>query len=453
MGFLFLVLYPPPPSARRPPVLLLTHTHTHTHSHSHSLTHTHSLTHSLTHSPSLTHPLTHLHTHSLNHSLTQSLTHSLHSLTPSLTHSLTLTHSHSLMCLRGCTPWRPLVSASFAWQAWDNVHCQGVGCTPRGSAGVPGSPPLLRGRRGTMCTAKRSDVRPGVPLASLGLRLFCVAGVGQCALPRGRMYAPGFRWRPWVSASFAWQAWDNVHCQGVGCTPRGSAGVPWSPPLLRGRRGTMCTPWQVGLRLFCVAGVGQCALPRGRMYAPGFRWRPWVSASFAWQAWDNVHCQGVGCTPRGSAGVPGSPPLLRGRRGTMCTAKGSDVRPGVPLASLGLRLFCVAGVGQCALPRGRMYAPGFRWRPWVSASFAWQAWDNVHCQGVGCTPRGSAGVPGSPPLLSLHTDTRWFRVASLSFFLVRMEMGLRHLTPRHMHTRYKVYVSRLLLRSYDFKRK
>ena len=167
-----------------------------------------------------------------------------------------------------------------------------------------GSPPLLRGRRGTMCTAKGSDVRPGVPLASLGLRRFCVAGVGQCALSRGRMYAPGFRWRPWVSASFAWQAWDNVHCQGVGCTPRGSAGVP------------------------------------------------------------------------------GSPPLLRGRRGTMCTAKGSDVRPGVPLASLGLRLFCVAGMGECALSRGRMYAPGFRWRPWVSASFAWQAWDNVHCQGV-----------------------------------------------------------------------
>ena len=205
-------------------------------------------------------------------------------------------------------------------------------------------------RRGTMCTAKGSDVRPGVPLASLGLRFFCVAGVGQCALPRGRMYA------------------------------RGSAGVPGSPPLLRGRRGTMCTVKgsdvrpgvplaSLGLRLFCVAGVGQCALPRGRMYAPGFRWRPWVSASFAWQAWDNVHCQGVGCTPR------------------------------VPLASLGLRLFCVAGVGQCALSRGRMYTPGFRWRPWVSASFAWQAWDNVHCQGVGCTPRGSAGVPGSPLLL------------------------------------------------------
>ena len=48
----------------------------------------------------------------------------------------------------------------------------------------------------------------------------------------------------------------------------------------------------------------------------------------------------------------GAPPLLRGRRGTMCTAKGLDVRPGVP---------------------------------WGSAAFAWQAWDNLHCQGVGCT--------------------------------------------------------------------
>ena len=321
VGFLFLVLYPPP----RPPVLLTPHS-------PHSLTHTHSLT---------------------------------------LTHSL-ITHSHSLT-----HPLTP--KASFAWQAWDNVHCQGVGCTPRGSAGVPGSPPLLRGRRGTMCIAKGSDVRPGVPLASLGLRLFCVAGVGHCALSRGRMYAPGFRWRPWVSASFAWQAWDNVHCQGVGCTPRGSAGVPGSPPLLRGRRGTMCTVKgsdvrpgvplaSLGLRLFCVAGVGQCALSRGRMYAPGFRWRPWVSASFAWQAWDNVHCQGVGCTPRGSAGVPGSPPLLRGRRGTMCTPWGSAGVSGSPPLLRGRRgTMCTAKW---------MYALAFRWRPWVSASFAWQAWSS-----------------------------------------------------------------------------
>ena len=82
------------------------------------------------------------------------------------------------------------------------MQCQGVGCTPW---------------------------RPsGVPLVSLGLRCFCVAGVGQCAPPGGRMYALASLWCPLGSAAFAWQAWDNR---------------------------------------FCVAGVGQCALPRGRMHA------------------------------------------------------------------------------------------------------------------------------------------------------------------------------------------
>ena len=89
-----------------------------------------------------------------------------------------------------------------------------------------------------MCTAKGSDVRPGVPLASLGLRLFCVAGVGQCALPRGWMYA---------LASLG------------------------APPLLRGRRGTMCTA-------------------KGSDVRPGV---PWGSAAFAWQAYINVHSQRV----------------------------------------------------------------------------------------------------------------------------------------------------------------
>ena len=487
MGFLFLVLYPPPRPPARPPPHSLTH-----------LTHTHTLTDTLTHS------------HTLTHSLSHSLTHSL-------THPLTHSHTHSMCILRGrrgamCTakgsdvrPGVPWVSASFAWQAWHNVRCQGVGCAPWRPLGLRlfcvagvaqcalprgrmyalaslGSPPFLRGRRGTMCTAKGSDVRPGVPYISasfewqawhnvhcqgvgctpwrpLGLRLFCVAGVAQCALPRGRMCAlaslgspPLLRGRrgtmctakgsdvrpgvPWVSASFAWQAWHNVHCQGVGCTP-------WRP---------------LGLRLFCVAGVAQCALPRGRMYAlasltsppllsgrrgtmctakgsdvrPGV---PWVSASFAWQAWHNVHCQGVECTPWRPLGLRlfcvagvaqcalprgrmyalaslGSPPLLRGRRGTMCTAKGSDVRPGVPWVSAsfawqawhnvhcqGGRMYALASLGSPPLLRGRRgtmcTAKGSDVRPgvpWVSASFAWQGWHNVHCQGVGCTPWRPLGL-------------------------------------------------------------
>ena len=84
---------------------------------------------------------------------------------------------------------------------------------------------FLPGRCGTMCTFKVSDVRPGVPWTPRLLR-------GRCGTTLG-------------FTAFAWQACDNVRCQGVGCMP----------------------------------------------------WRSSGSASFTWQAWDNVHCQGVGCMP------------------------------------------------------------------------------------------------------------------------------------------------------------
>ena len=99
-----------------------------------------------------------------------------------------------------------------------------------------------------------------------------------------------------------------------------SSGVPWSPPLLRGRRVAISTA-------------------RGRMYTLASLWRP--------------------------SGVPWSPLLLRCRSGTISTARGSDVRPGVPLASLWRSLVSAAfafawqayaGVGQPPLPGGRMYA-------------------------------------------------------------------------------------------------
>ena len=100
------------------------------------------------------------------------------------------------------------------------------------------------------------------------------AGMGQSPLPQGRMYA--------------------LRPSGV---PLASLWRPSGVPLA-------C----LGLRCFCVAGVGQSPLP------------------------------GVGCTPWRPSGVPWAPLLLRGRRGTISTARGSDVRPGVPLAFLGGRL-------------------------------------------------------------------------------------------------------------------
>ena len=298
MGFLFLVLYPPPPAR---PFLLLTHlTHSLTHSlthaltHSLTLTHSHSLTH--THSLSLTHSLTLTHTHS--HSLTLTHTHSLHStpLHSTPLHSTPL-HLHSTLASLWRLPlaslWRPSgVPLASLWRP----------------SGVPWAPRLLRGRRGTMCTAKGSDVRPGVPL------------VGQCALPRGRMYALASLWCP--------------------------SGVPWAPLLLRGRRGAMCTAKGSDVRpgvLWRPFGVPLASL-----------WCPLASAAFAWQAWDNVHCQGVGCTPwRPSgvlaslwrpSGVPWARLLLRGRRGTMCTAKGSMYA----LTSLWRPLWCPLGSAASA---------------------------------------------------------------------------------------------------------
>ena len=136
-------------------------------------------------------------------------------------------------------------------------------------------------------------------LASLGLRCFYVAGVGQCARPRGT---------------------DVVGVR--------QCALP---------RVRMYVLASLGLRCFCVAGVGQCAPPPsflrvcvGQCAPPRVGctpWRPLVSASFAWQACSNVHCQGG---PDVRPGVPWFPPLLRGRRGLIWTAKGSDVRPGVP---------------------------------------------------------------------------------------------------------------------------
>ena len=289
--------------------------------------------------PVLLRSLTHSLTHPLTHSLTHSLTHAHHSLID--THSLT--HTHHSMCtakgsdvrraplrLRGrrgtmCTAKgsdvRPSGSASFAWQAWDTVHCQGVGCTPwraSGSASFAWQAWDTVHCQGVGCTPWRPS-----DSASFGWQTWDTVhcqGVGCTP------------WRPSGSASFAWQAWDTVHCQGVGCTPwrpSGSASFEWQAWDTVHCQGVGCTPWHPSGSASFVWQAWDNVHCQRVGCTP---WRPSGSASFAWQAWDTVHCQGVGCTPS----------LPRGRMYT--------------LASLGLRFFCVAGVGHCALPRGRMYA-------------------------------------------------------------------------------------------------
>ena len=326
----------------------------------------------------------------------------------------------------------------------------------------------------TSPTSTRLRVRPGVPLAFLGLRRFCVAGVGQSPLPRGRMYALASLWRSLGSTAFAWQAWDNLRCQGVGCTPVAFAWQAWDNLRCQG---VGCTPWRpsgVPWAPSCSVAFAWQAwdnlqLPRGRMYTLASLWRSLGSVAFAWQAWDNLHCQGLAflglrrfCVagmgqsplPRGRmyAGVPWAPPLLRGTRGTISTAKGSDVRPGVPLAFLGLRSFCVAGVGQSPLPRGRMHALASLWRSLGSAAFAWQAWDNLRCQGVGCSPWRPSGVLWAPPLLpgrrgTISTakgrmyalESLWRSLGSAAFAWqawdkLRFHSHSHSLTPSHSHT-------------------
>ena len=190
----------------------------------------------------------------------------------------------------GCTPWRPLVSAAlpvaFAWQAQNLVLCKGSDVRP----GVPWSPLLcrwlLRGRGGTWCSARGRMYA----VASLGLRWLLRGRRGTWCSARGPMYALA------------------------------SLGLRW---LLRGRRGTWCSA-------------------RGRMYALASLGLRCSAGGFAWQAQHLVLCKGSDVRP----GVPWSPLLclwlLRGRGGTWCFARGRMYA----LASLGLRLLCVAGVGK-----------------------------------------------------------------------------------------------------------
>ena len=504
VGFLFLVLYP---RLLLPvlllPVLLL-------HSLARSLTH--SLTHALTHSLIDTHSLTGTHS---------SLTHWHTLITHSLTHALAflgLRRSAGGFCVAGaalgalqgvgCTPWRPLVSGGFCVAGAALGALQGVGCTPwlplvsaalpvafawqarhlvlcKGSdvRPVPWSPVAFAWQARHLVLCKGSDVRPGFPWSPLLCRWLLRGRRGTWCSARGRMYAPslGLRWllrgrrgtwcsargrmyalaslglrrsaggfcvagaalgalqgvgcTPWRSpVAFAWQARHLMLCKGSDVRP----GVPWSPPLcrwlLRGRRGTWCSAtrgrrgtWcsargrmyalvSLGLRCsagaFCVAGAAL-----GALQGVGCTlWRPLVSGGFCVAGAASLglrrsaggFCvagavlgalqvagaalgalQGVGFTPwrplvSGGFCVAGAtlPGALRGRRGTWCSARGWMYA----LASLGLRWLLRGRRGTWCSARGRMYALaslGLR-RSAAGLCVAGAALGAL--QGVGCTP-------------------------------------------------------------------
>ena len=135
----------------------------------------------------------------------------------------------------GCTPWHPLVSAAlpvaFAWQAPRLVLCKGSDVRP----GVPWSPLLcrwlLRGRRGTWCSARGrmyatwcSARGRMYALASLGLRWLLHGRRGAWCSARSRMCAVASLGLRCSAGGFCVAGAALGALQGVGCTP-----VPWSP--------------------------------------------------------------------------------------------------------------------------------------------------------------------------------------------------------------------------------
>ena len=106
-----------------------------------------------------------------------------------------------------CMSWRPVNPACFAWHAWDNVHCQEVGCMSCFSGSTS-----FAWQVGKMCTGKESDVRPPWPssgpsfLRNRRAAIFTAKGLGLCL---GVPWAPHFlldkNKKCALLLAFAWQ--------------------------------------------------------------------------------------------------------------------------------------------------------------------------------------------------------------------------------------------------------
>ena len=230
----------------------------------------------------------------------------------------------------GCTPWCPLVSAAlpvaFAWQARHLVLCKGSDVR----SGVPWSPVAFAWQ------ARRPLVSAALPVAfawQARYLVLCKWQARHLVLCKGSDLHPGV---PWSPVAFAWQAQHfRGLCvagaalgalQGVGCTPWRplvSGGFCVAGAALGALQGVGCTPWRplvsAALPLGFAWQARHLVLCKASDVRPGV---PWSPVAFAWQARHLVLCKGSDVRP----GVPWSPPLcrwlLRGRRGTWCSARG-----------------------------------------------------------------------------------------------------------------------------------
>ena len=337
--------------------------------------------------------------------------------------------SSSRLSSHSNTPYSSSVTlpVAFAWQVWDLVHCKGVGCTPwRPPHHSHTHIPITLTRTHithththpthTSHSHTRTHIHPNHTHTlhththiTLGLRRsaggFCVAGAGLGALQRGQMYALA-----------------SLRCPGV--PPHHShthIPITHTPHTHTHLTHTYITHTH---------SLAHTSLTHTHpTHTPHTHTHTHTSQSH---------------TPRTHTHHPWSPPLcrwlLRGRRGTWCTAKGSDVRPGVPpvswrpSASLTHTHPNHTYTTHSHTSRSHIHHTHTLTRththhshthpthtshshththtsqshththytlthisPLVSAAlpvaFAWQARDLVHCKGVGCTPWRPSGVP------------------------------------------------------------
>ena len=227
--------------------------------------------------------------------------------------------SSSRLSSHSNTPYSSSVTlpVAFAWQVWDLVHCKGVGCTPwrpphHSHTHIPIT--LTRAHithththpTHTSHSHTRTHIHPNHTLTH-------ISPLVSAALP----------------VAFAWQARDLVHCKGVRCTP-------WRPSgVLASLRITHTHTSQSHIH-HTLTHISLTHTSHTHSLAHTSLTHTHIPHTHTSHSHTHTHTS-QSHTPRTHTHHPWSPPLcrwlLRGRRGTWCTAKGSDVRPGVPPVS------------------------------------------------------------------------------------------------------------------------